>query len=144
MRPSGRPAGQHPVLRFRTSGGCALTESDVRIVEAIQELIDANRIAREVMLAGERVLERGIEMIRAGEKVTETLSYTPAGQQRQATQHSSLRIAEARHHLRLLLIGQCLDEGMRPWEIARAWGMSRQRVDRYIQEIKRGASDRDG
>ena len=118
-----------------------MTESDLRIIEAIQELIDANRAARDVMAAGERVLERGIERLRAGESVSETLGYTPAGLQRQATQNANLRIAEARHELRLLLIGQCLDEGMRPFEIARAWGMSRQRVDRYIQEIKRRPAD---
>jgi DNA invertase Pin-like site-specific DNA recombinase len=121
-----------------------VTESEERIIEAIQELIDANREARRVMLSGEQILERGIERIRAGEKITETLGYTPAGLQRQSTQDANRRIDDARHHVRLLLIAQCLDEGMRPWEIANAWGMSRQRVDRYIQEIKRASPDPNG
>jgi hypothetical protein len=121
-----------------------VTSPEEEIILAIQELIEANREARRVMLAGERILARGIERIRAGERVTETLGHTPAGPQRQATQDANHRIEAARHRVRLLLIGQCLHEGMRPWEIADAWGMSRQRVDRYIQEIKRASPERDG
>jgi hypothetical protein len=117
--------------------------TDDQIIVAIEELIAANRDARRIMLAGEAVLERGIERLRQGEKVTETLSYTPAGEQRGATEAANRRIAVARHDLRMLLIGRCLDEGMRPWEVANAWGMSRQRVDRYIQEMKRTSADAD-
>ncbi len=123
-----------------------MREPDSRIIEAIEELIEANRSARQVMQAGEEVLQRGIERLQAGEKISETLGYTPAGDQRESTQEANQRISVARHNLRLLLIGRCLDEGMRPWEIARAWRMSRQRIDRYIQEIKRGpeGADADG
>jgi hypothetical protein len=119
-------------------------DGDERIIEAIEELIDANRAARQVMITGEEVLQRGIERLRAGEKITETLSYTSAGTQRGATQEANQRIAVARHRLRVLLIGRCLDEGMRPWEIANAWGMSRQRVDRYIQEMRKASVEPGG
>ena len=119
----------------REHGGVPAT--DDQIIEAIEELVTANREARRIMEAGEEVLVRGIERLRNGEKITESLAYTPAGEQRGATESANRRIAEARHDLRLLLIGRCLDEGMRPWEIGKAWGMSRQRVDRYIQELKR-------
>jgi hypothetical protein len=114
-------------------------DGDSRIIEAIQELIEANRAARQVMVEGERILVEGIERLRAGEKISETLGHQPPGDQRQSTQDAYRRIDEARHQLRLLLIQRCLEEGMRAWEIAHAWGMSRQRIDRYIQEIKKGA-----
>ncbi len=120
-----------------------MRETDSRIIEAIEDLIAANRAARRVMRTGEDVLTRGIERLRAGEKISETLAHTPAGVQREATQEANHRIAVARHELRVLLIGRCLDEGMRPWEIARAWGMSRQRIDRYIQELKQRPGDPD-
>ena len=117
--------------------------ADSRIIEAMEDLIEANRAARQVMCAGEMVLQQGIERLRAGEKLSETLADRPAGSQRQATQEANERIVDARHNLRLLLIGRCLEEGMRPWAIADAWGMSRQRVDRYIQEIKRDSENVD-
>jgi len=118
-----------------------MAEGDLQIIGAIQELIDANRAARQVMIEGETILRQGIERLRAGERISETLGYESPGDQRQSTQDAQHRIDEARHNLRLLLIRRCLDEGMRAWEIARAWGMSRQRIDRYIQEMKKGPAD---
>ena len=120
-----------------------MRDADSRIIESVEDLIEANRAARQVMRAGEEILRQGIERLRAGQKISETLADVSAGSQRQATQEANERIADARHTLRVVLIGRCLDEGMRPWEIADAWGMSRQRVDRYIQEIKRGSEDVD-
>ncbi len=121
-----------------------MADGDAQIIEAIERLIEANRAARQVMVAGEEILRQGIERLRAGERISETLGHESPGTQRQATQDAHHRIDEARHDLRLLLIQRCLDEGMRAWEIAEAWGMSRQRIDRYIQEIKKGAKDAPG
>jgi len=120
-----------------------MRDADSRIIEAIEDLIEANRAARQVMCSAEAILQEGIERLRAGEQISKTLAEGSTGSQRQATQEANERIADARHTLRLVLIGRCLDEGMRSWEIADAWGMSRQRVDRYIQEIKRGSEDVD-
>ncbi len=111
--------------------------TDEDIISAIEELISANRAARQVMVDGEAVLREGIEKLRRGVRITDTLRDAPASRQRQATQDANDRITTARHDVRLLLIGRCLEEEMPPWEIGRAWGMSRQRVDRYIQELKR-------
>ena len=118
-----------------------MSVADSRIIEVIEDLIEANRAAREVMRTGEMILQQGIERLRAGEKISETLTDMAAGSQRQATQEANERITITRHNLRLLLIERCLEEGMRPWAIGDAWGMSRQRVDRYIQEIKRGSEE---
>ena len=115
-------------------------DGDAQIIEAIEKLIEANRAARQVMLSGEQILQQGIERLRAGERISDTVGSESPGDQRQATQDAYHRIDEARHDLRLLLIQRCLDEGMRAWEIAQAWGMSRQRIDRYIQEIKKGGA----
>ena len=120
-----------------------MRDADSRIIEAIEDLIEANRAAREVMRSGEEILQQGIERLRAGQKIREALADVSAGSQRQATQEANERIADARHTVRLVLIGRCLDEGMRTWDIADAWGMSRQRVDRYVQEMKRDPEEED-
>ncbi|MGA2835122.1 MAG: helix-turn-helix domain-containing protein [Acidimicrobiales bacterium] len=118
-----------------------MTESEARIVEAMRTLIEANREVRDVLVAAERALEHGIESIEAGTKITDTLRTSSAAPQRRATQEAFERAIAARHELRLRVISVCRDEGIRPWEIAKWWGISRQRVDRYIQELKKDAPD---
>jgi Trp operon repressor len=118
-----------------------MTEPQVQIVDAMRELVDANRGARDVMFAGEQALLRGIQMIEAGTSVADTLRSTAAGQQRQATQDALSRVVAARHQLRLRVIAECLSDDMTPREIATAWGFSRQRAARYIQELKAAAPE---
>ncbi len=118
-----------------------MTESEARIVEAMRTLIEANRDVRDELVAGERELIQAIGAIEVGAKITDTLRSSSAGRQRKATQDAFERVIAARHELRLRVIAVCRDEGIRPWEIAEWWGISRQRVDRYIQELKKAAPE---
>ena len=47
------------------------------------------------------------------------------------------RLMAARHAFRLHVIAACIDGGMTPRQIAEEWGMSRQRVDQFVQKAKR-------
>ncbi len=118
-----------------------MAESTERIIEVMQELIDAHRLARDTLGANEEVLVAGLEAIRSGAGVVETLEAAPANAQRRATQEMLERLVAARHQFRLYLIGACIDAGMSPREIAADWGISRQRVDQFVQEFKRVVAD---
>jgi hypothetical protein len=114
-------------------------ESDVqRVIDAANELMEANRAARRVMEHAESVLIDGIERLHAGESITNALRALPTSDQRQSTQSAMERVTEARHQVRLLVMAACLQEGMTPREIADQWGISRQRADRFVQEIRKG------
>lgn len=118
---------------------CGLHEADdrIRIIEGIRELLEANHAAREALLEGDRVLSGAIDKLLAGQRVVDVLRSTPVDSQRRATQGALDRMNVARHELRLEVIEICLDEAMLPGQIAAIWGVSRQRIDRYVQEIRR-------
>jgi Trp operon repressor len=112
-----------------------------RVIDAANELLEANRAAREVMEHAETVLVGGIERLKAGESITNALRALPTSDQRQSTQEAMERLTVARHQVRLLVIAACLKEDMTPREIADQWGISRQRADRFVQEIRKGPAD---
>ena len=114
---------------------------DQSIVVAMRSLIEANRNVRTVLARAEELLAQGVARLEAGERPTEILATVPASAQRQATQDALDGAAAARHELRLQMIAACLADGMTPRQIADAWGVSRQRADRFVQEIRRGSDD---
>ena len=111
--------------------------STEQIVEVMRELVEAQREARATLVANEELLLQGIAALEAGGDVVATLHASPANAQRRSTQAVLDRIMHARHQFRLHLIGVCRDAGMTPREIAEEWGISRQRVDQFVQEYKR-------
>lgn len=116
-----------------------MADQDGPNVDALQDLTDANRVAREVMVEAEELLSRGIEQIRAGVKVTDAVRTEPVSSQRLSTREAMERVEVARNELRLLVIAECVKEGMVPREVAELWGMSRQRADQYVQQIRRAS-----
>ena len=115
-----------------------MTEAEIQIIDAARELIDANVRARDELDAANQFLQRGIDHLESGGSIIEALTALPVSSRRQATQDAFKRVVEARHLLRLRAISVCIDEGMRPSQIGETWGISRQRVDHYIQELKAG------
>ncbi len=103
----------------------------------MRDLIEANRAAREALRVNEEILDRSIERHLAGEGIAEVFLTSPSGEQRQVTQDAFDFVASTRHAYRLRIIAALMEHGMPMWEIATVWGFSRQRVDRYVQEIKR-------
>ena len=114
-----------------------MKENDALLLDGMQRLLEAYGAARQVILETEQLLEVGIDLIRGGGSVVDQLREHPAGDRRQAIQDALAAVDAARHEHRLRLVRSCLEEGMRPAEIASGLGISRQRVDVYVQELKR-------
>ena len=117
-----------------------MAEPDPLVVRAMQDMIAANAAARDVLTVNNEALERSIERLRAGEKITDIFLSSPSSDFRQSTQDALRQLATARHAFRLRVIAEFMAEGRPAWEIANAWGFSRQRLDRYMQEIKNTGS----
>jgi len=92
------------------------------------------------MIETERLATLGIERLEAGLDVADLIRQSTASQDRQTVQDAIDGIVDARHRFRLAAITACVDDGMAPREIAEAWGISRQRVDQFIQEARKGAA----
>ena len=109
-----------------------------QLIEVMEALVAAQQDARATLATNEELLRQGIDALRSGADVQEALAATPAGAQRQVTQEVLDRLMAARHTFRLHVIAACVECGMTPRQIAEEWGMSRQRVDQFVQEAKRG------
>jgi hypothetical protein len=118
-----------------------MTSGQERTIEVIQELIDANRGVCSAMEQANAILEQGKERVAAGEHLADIVRVLPASTQRHITQDAFDRSTAARHRLRLLVMEACMADGLNPREIAEIWGISRQRADRFVQEIKRNGPD---
>jgi len=113
-------------------------ESARQTVDALRELREATRAAQQAMFDTEQLADLGIERLESGMQVSDLIRTSTASQDRQTVQVAIDAIVDARHRFRLAAIIACLDGGMPPREIAEAWGISRQRVDQFIQEARRG------
>ncbi len=102
----------------------------------MRELIEAHARGREAMDRADALLRFGIEQLESGADVMGTLARAPRASEREATQEAFKRIIDGRHTLRLEILSVCLDLGMKPGEIAEVWGISRQRVTKYIRELE--------
>jgi len=114
-------------------------ESTSETVVALQDIVEAARAAAKAMQDIEQLAERGIERLGGGMRVADLIRTSTADQDRQSLQGAIDAIVDARHRFRLVAITACVDDGMAPKEIAEAWGISRQRVDQFIQEARRCA-----
>jgi len=114
-------------------------DSARKTLEALRQLLEATRAARQAMVETEQLAALGIERLESGLLVADLIRSSTADQDRQTVQDAIDGIVDARHRFRLAAIDACLDDGMTPREIAEAWGISRQRVDQFIQENRRTA-----
>jgi hypothetical protein len=112
-----------------------------QIVEAVQGLLDATRGARAALDATEDVLVHGLEVLDTGAELVDVIHSLPVRAQRQSTQDAVEQVNLARHRLRVLLFAACVDAGMTPRDIAEEWGVSRQRVDQFVQEFRKTSGD---
>jgi len=112
-------------------------DAETEILEAMLELLEASRAAREALSEGDVALVRAIDRMLAGQRAVDILRSSPVSSQRQATQEALDRFNIARHKFRRKIIEMCLEQGMLPGQMGKIWGVSRQRIDRYVQEIRR-------
>jgi hypothetical protein len=116
-------------------------ETSERIIEAIQGVTEASRHARTVFEGVEDLLDSAVARLREGGAVVDLVKETRISAERELVQEALERLNVARHRFRLRVVGACIEAGMTPREVAEWWGISRQRVDQFIQEYRRIGSD---
>jgi hypothetical protein len=107
-----------------------------RLIAAMQELLDAHAAVRVVMDGADAKLRFGMEQLAADAEFLEAMAAAPSAVERQDTLDAFRRITEARHEVRLLLLEECLEEGMSAGEVGVRWGVSRQRVAKLVGELR--------
>ncbi len=106
------------------------------VIRAMERLLEADKEVRQQLQAAERVLRRGIRGIEEGEPIARALRTTKAGERRQNVNDALENLQIARHDLRTAVIAAGLEEGMSLSEVARAFGISRQLVQRHAKETR--------
>ena len=114
-----------------------MEETSEGLIEAIQGVAVASRDARRVLEGVEDLLESAIDRLRDGGAVVDLVKETRFSSERELVQEALERLNSARHRFRLRVVGECIEAGMTPREVAEWWGISRQRVDQFIQEYRR-------
>ena len=56
--------------------------------------------------------------------------------QRTSVQTAMEQFSEARHRFRMLMISECVNDGMKARELSEMWGFSRQRASKLIGESR--------
>ena len=108
----------------------------VELISAMQDLIEAHARGREVMDKADSLLRFGILQLESDGDFMEMMAKVPTATERQVTQDAFKKITDARHAIRLLLLEVCLEQGLSPREVGETWGVSRQRVAKYVAELK--------
>jgi hypothetical protein len=116
-------------------------ETSDRLIEAIQGVADACRHARQVFEGVEGLLDSAAGRLRGGGAIVDLVKETRISTERELVQEALEQLNTARHRFRLRVVGACIESGMTPREVAEWWGISRQRVDQFIQEYRRIGSD---
>jgi hypothetical protein len=111
------------------------------IAEAIKDVVDASRHARDVFEGVEDLLTSATDRLHEGGSVVDLVKESPIASERALVQGALEQLNNARHRFRLRVVGACIEAGMTPREVAEWWGISRQRVDQFIQEYRRNGSD---
>jgi Homeodomain-like domain len=115
-------------------------ETSEQIVEAVQAVVDASRHARKVFEGVEDLLNSAIDRLRDDGSVVDLVKESNISTERALVQDALEELNGARHRFRLRVVGACIEAGMTPREVADWWGISRQRVDQFIQEYRRNGS----
>lgn len=106
--------------------------SEVRT--ALVELMEANAAARSLLRDNARLLSRALRLLDAGVEVPAVLDQVPVDAPRLRSNEVFDRLTHARHTLRIVVIGECLDAGFSIGDLGRRWGFSRQLAARYAKE----------
>lgn len=110
------------------------------LATAMQELIDANVAARQVMQKNETRLRRAMKNLERGIDVQSAIQMARPGAPRQSTNDVLEAYEAARHKLRRTVIAELRATGMSIGEVGRHWGFSRQLASRYANEVEPQAS----
>jgi hypothetical protein len=78
-----------------------------------------------------------VELVESGRPFTDGLRSFPVARRREATQTGIENLIRARHEFRLAFMERSIEDGLGPRELGEIWGVSRQRIDQYLQELKK-------
>ncbi len=107
------------------------------VVDAIQDLIDADRALRDALRRNERILGRAQDSLRAGMSIEEAFGANPSVEARATANEALNAVIRARHEVRVRVVRAGLEEGMTIGELARQFNFSRQLGSRYAKEAER-------
>ena len=106
------------------------------VIRATREFIGASAELRSTLLHAEEGLLKGIAALERGGTPMENLRTPQTKVQRTSVQSAMERFADARHRFRMLMIGECVHDGMKARELSEMWGFSRQRASKLIGESR--------
>jgi len=106
------------------------------VIDAIQDLIDADRALREALRRNERILERAQGSLRSGMSIAEAFAANPSAEARATANEALDAVVRARHHVRVKVVKAGRSEGMTLGELARQLNFSRQLCSRYGKEAE--------
>ena len=100
-----------------------MRDARLHIVTAINNLIDANLVARTQLEDNERLLRQSIERVESGVSIGEILRSLPTVEERAANREAVQTFYAKRAELRDVIIKAALDEGMTVSELAAVFGI---------------------
>ncbi len=106
------------------------------VIDAIQDLIDADRALREALRRNERILARAQKSLRSGMSIEAAFSANPSTEARATANEALEAVVRARHQVRVKVVKAGRSEGMSLGELARQLNFSRQLCSRYGKEAE--------
>jgi len=100
-----------------------MSSARLRVVAAINELIEANRVTRSQLEDNERLLRESVVCVEAGVPIGEILRSLPTVEERAANREAVRSFYAKRAELRDTIIKAALDEGMTVSDLAATFGI---------------------
>jgi len=105
------------------------------VIRATRLYVEVSAELREVLASTEVELLKGIDVLEQGGTPMENLRTPATSRHRSSLQSTVEQFTEARHEYRMVMIGECIKDGMKARELSEMWGFSRQRASKLINEI---------
>ena len=106
------------------------------VIRATREFIEASAELRHALVHAEEGLLKGIDVLEQGGTPMQNLRTPQTKMQRTSVQTAMEQFSEARHRFRMLMISECVKDGMKARELSEMWGFSRQRASKLIGESR--------
>jgi hypothetical protein len=106
------------------------------VIRATREFIEASAGLRDALVHAEEGLLKGIDVLEQGGTPMQNLRTPQTKVQRTSVQTAMEQFSEARHRFRMLMISECVNDGMKARELSEMWGFSRQRASKLIGESR--------
>jgi len=113
-----------------------MAEPHEDVIRATRAFIDASTELRLVLAHAEEGLLKGIAVLEQGGTPMQNLRTPQTKMQRTSVQAAMEHFSDARHRFRMLMISECVTDGMRARELSEMWGFSRQRASKLIGESR--------